>query len=312
MDRRFPRTISAVRVATFISTAAWIQGTTAEEVALPEKALNNFLRRHGVETKTARQAQVPPPVEDEGSGGEEEEGPGGEEEEESGGEEEEGEEGEEDDAEDDGESSISSGTTDADEVSSASSVEEDAEEDAEEDPEEALEEGSGTGLSSGPPPISEAELVGDPSGLASIDPRPRLSGAATAGIVLCCIVAVLAIVGLVFFTRRRRKAKRLREDPEESGAGQPMAMQGAAPSVIEPVHLRPESQARAPSIAPDGQWLPVPPWQDEPPTWREPRPWRQSSYSVAQPVGLPANPSPRHANTFYKGNGRVSIGEHYV
>ncbi|RYP86381.1 hypothetical protein DL769_000765 [Monosporascus sp. CRB-8-3] len=279
MDQRFPRIISAVRVATFISTAAWIQGTTAEEVALPEEALNNFLRRHGVGTKTARQAPVPSPVGEEGSGGGEEEG---------------GEE-EEDAEEDDEGSSVSSATTDIDGVSS---VEEDNEEDAEEDAEAALEEGASAGLPSDPPVTKEAEVEGDPSGLASIDPGPRLSQAATAGIILFCIVAVLAILGLVFFTCRRRKAKRLREDPEESRADQPMAMQGAAPSVIEPVHLRPESHIRAPSIAPDGQWLPVPPWQEEPPTWKEPRPWRQSSQpSVAPPVGLPANPSPRRANT---------------
>ncbi|RYP22763.1 hypothetical protein DL767_008990 [Monosporascus sp. MG133] len=275
MNRRFPRTISAVRVAAFISTAAWIQGTTAEEVALPEEALNNFLRRRGVGTKTARQAPVPSWVEEEGSAAEEE-GDDGE---------------EEDDEEDDEGSSISSATTDVD---GAPSVEEDAEEDAA----EVIEEGSGAGLPSDPPVISEAEVEGDPSGLASIDPGPQLSQAATAGIILFCIVAVLGIIGLVFFTRRRRRAKRLREDPEESGAGQPMAMQGAAPSVIEPVHLRPESQVRAPSIAPEGQWFPVPPWQDEPPTWREPRPWRQSSQpSIAPPVGLPANPSPRRANS---------------
>ncbi|RYP90510.1 hypothetical protein DL770_003357 [Monosporascus sp. CRB-9-2] len=279
MDRRFPRTLSAVRVATFISTAAWIQGTTAEEVALPEEALNNFLRRRGVETKTARQAPVPSPVEEEGAGGEEE-----------------GEDGEEEGEEEDDEgSSISGATSDVD---GASSVEEGAEEDAE----EAIEEGSGaglpSGLPSGPPATSEAEVEGDPSGLASIDPGPRLSQAATAGIILFCIVAVLTVAGLVSFTRRRRKAKRLREDPEESSADRPMAMQGAAPSVIEPVHLRPESQVRAPSIAPNGQWVPVPPWQEDPPTWREPRPWRQSSQpSIAPPVGLPANPSPRRADS---------------
>lgn len=277
MDRRFPRTISAVRLATFISTAAWIQGTTAEEVALPEEALNNFLRRHGVETKTARQAPVPSEEEEGSEGGEEEE------------------DGEEEDSEEDDEgSSISGATTD---VEGVSSVEEDSEEDAE----EAIEEGSGAGLPSGPPVSSEAEVEGDPSGLASIDPGPKLSPAATAGIILFCIAAVLAIIGLVIFTYRRRKAKRLREDPEESGTDQPMAMQGAAPSVIEPVHLRPESYVRAPSIAPDGQWIPVPPWQEEPPTWREPRPWRQSSQpSVAPPVGLPANPSPRRANSVRK------------
>ncbi|RYO91934.1 hypothetical protein DL764_008216 [Monosporascus ibericus] len=267
MDRRFRRTISAVRIAALISTAAWIQGTTAEEVAIPEEVLNNFLRRSGVETKTARQAPVPWSAEEEESVGEEE------------GKAEDGEE-------DDDVSSISSATTDVDGVSSVSSVEEDGE--------EAIEEGSGAGLPSSPPVTSGAEVEGDPTGLASIDPRPELSQAATAGIILFCIVAVLAIVGLVSFTRRRRKARRLREDPEESSADQPMAMQGAAPSVIEPVHLRPEWQVRPPSPEPNGQWLPVPPWQEDPPTWREPRPWRQSSQpSVAPPVGLPANPSPR-------------------
>ncbi|RYP14587.1 hypothetical protein DL765_006258 [Monosporascus sp. GIB2] len=272
MDQRFPSTISAVRVATFVSTAAWIRGTTAEEVVLPEEALNNFLRRYGVKTKTARQAPAPPPVEE----GEDE------------GEEEEEDEGEEDDEEGDEGSSVSSATSDVDGVSSV-------EEDAEAEPEEALEEGSATGLPPSPPANKGAEVAGNPSGLAPIDAGSGPSQAAIAGIIVFCIFAVLAIGGLVFFMRRRRKARRLREDPEESRANQPMAMQGAAPSVIEPVHLRPESHVRAPSIEPDGQWLPVPPWQDEPPTWREPRPWRVSSQpSVAPPIGLPANPSPRH------------------
>ncbi|KAH7010643.1 uncharacterized protein B0I36DRAFT_436934 [Microdochium trichocladiopsis] len=47
MAYNFPSTISAARISTFISTAAWIQGTvaTAGDVWLPDDALNNFLQR---------------------------------------------------------------------------------------------------------------------------------------------------------------------------------------------------------------------------------------------------------------------------
>lgn len=308
MDQRFPRSISALRVASFVSTAAWIQGTTADGVHLPEDALNNFLRRNGVRTKKARQAPAPPPPEEE----EEEE------------EEDEDEDEDEEDGEEDDKSSLSSGdsgseagVSSATGSSGASSLEDG------EVPPEGLPGGTTNNAVAGNSP-------GDPT--ASIDSGPGLGGGALAGIIVGSIIGALAIIALsLFLVRRKRRAKREREaaQDEEGRAGQPMAMQGAAPSVIEPVHLRPESIPRAPppmepaylrpesqadvepqmqvqaearptSVAPSGQWVAVPPWQEESPTWRDPQPWRQSQPSVAvgpkpgpMAVGLPANPSPR-------------------
>ncbi|KAI1501357.1 hypothetical protein F5X99DRAFT_204034 [Biscogniauxia marginata] len=62
MGYRFPQHISAARIAAFVSTAAWLQGTGASEASLPEEALNNFLKRHEI---TGRQAPPPPPPEEE-------------------------------------------------------------------------------------------------------------------------------------------------------------------------------------------------------------------------------------------------------
>ncbi|KAI1632955.1 hypothetical protein F4809DRAFT_655709 [Biscogniauxia mediterranea] len=53
MDYRFPGHISAARVAAFVSTAAWIQGTSASAVSLPPDALHNFLQRHEIGRRQA-------------------------------------------------------------------------------------------------------------------------------------------------------------------------------------------------------------------------------------------------------------------
>lgn len=347
MDPRFPRGISAVRIASFVSTAAWIQGAAAdEEVALPPEALNNFLRRHGVRrANKARQAAAvpsatptPTPAPAPADGEEEED------EAEEGGEDEEEGEGDEASSVSSGDSKSQAGVSSATGSSGASSLEDDGS--------KSLPPG-GPG---GPSPGSQAAIQGgDPSGLATIDPGPSLSPGALAAIIVWSIIGFLAILGLAFFFVRRRRRARQQQDDDEARSGQPMAMQGAAPSVIEPpmhlrsgsqgsrsppsvmmepalqpaqpVYLRPQSQdaapqvpmdptspmmqqqqpqyqmpepqlqqqqdVRPPSVAPSGQWMPVPPWQEEPPTWRDPHPWRTSTQPSVAPIGLPANPSPR-------------------
>ncbi|KAK7756332.1 hypothetical protein SLS62_001558 [Diatrype stigma] len=332
MDPRFPRGISAVRIASFVSTAAWIQGTAAdEEVALPPEALNNFLRRHGVRANKVRQAATPtttPAAEGEG--------------------EEEGSEAEEGEKEEDDKSSVSSGDSGSQAGVSSATGSSGA---------SSLENGDSKNLAGGEPnPGSQAAIQGgDPSGLATVDPGPNLSPGALAAIIVWSIIGFLAIAGLAFFFVRRRRRARQQQDDDEARSGEPMAMQGAAPSVIEPpmhlrpgsqgsrsppsvmmeppaypvvepvqpVYLRPQSQdaapqvpmdptspmqqqllpqyqmpqqqqqqqeVRPPSVAPSGQWMPVPPWQEEPPTWRDPHPWRTSSQPSVAPIGLPANP----------------------
>ncbi|KAI0602070.1 hypothetical protein F4775DRAFT_538175 [Biscogniauxia sp. FL1348] len=73
MDYRFPGHISAARVAAFVSTAAWIQGTSASAVSLPPDALHNFLRRHEISGRQAAPAATTPatPAEEEESVSEE-------------------------------------------------------------------------------------------------------------------------------------------------------------------------------------------------------------------------------------------------
>lgn len=313
MDPRFPRSISAVRIASFISTAAWIQGTTAEEAALPPEVLNNFLRRHGVGVKKARQTPAPAPAAEEGEEDEEED---------------------EDEEEEGEKSSMSSGDSTSEEgVSSATGSSGASSVEGGEEEEDDDEEGEGEGdIPEGATPGSQAAITGgDPSGLETIDPGPNLSPGALAAIIVWSIIGFVAILGVIFFfVRRRRRARQRQEDDEEGRSREPMAMQGAAPSVIEPVHLRPGSQGSVPpamepvylrpesqgaipqvidpmqqpmpepdpqfrpaSVAPSGQWMAVPPWQEEPPTWKDPHPWRTSTQPSIAPVGLPANPSPR-------------------
>ncbi|KAI0839720.1 hypothetical protein F5Y06DRAFT_264447 [Hypoxylon sp. FL0890] len=261
MAYQFPKTISAARIATFVSTAAWIQGTSASEVSLPEEALNNFLRRHCITKVAARQATTPP----------EEEGKDEEEESES---------------ESDSESSLSGDGVEEDGVSSVSSPDSAASLPDNSDPNQA-------GIAQG--------ASGQPA-IGSADP-PSLSTGARVAIGVWSVVAVLAIAGLIFFCRRRRRAKLAQEemnalrDEELARSRQGMTEVGTPrasvmePAAMEPAYIRGEGGGSV--RAPSGQWMPTPPWQDDPPTWRDSHPWRQSQPSVvAVPNGLPSGVRP--------------------
>ncbi|KAH9907558.1 hypothetical protein F4778DRAFT_545985 [Xylariomycetidae sp. FL2044] len=277
MDYRFPKAISAARVATFVSTAAWIQGTSASEVSLPADALNNFLKRNGV---SARQQQTPPadavPEDAEESVSEEEEG--------------------ENEAEDSSVSSSSEGTT----------IEGEDSDDGEEG------EGGSEAEAAAINDPNQANVAVDPSGQPAIGSSngPTLSTGAKAAIGVWVAVAVLSLGGLLFFLYRRRKRSRMLEEIRSvqdieyaRSQAPPMAEQGAAPSVIEPVYLRDGGGVGGggvggggnsrPQSLQSGKWVATPPWQEEQPTWRASRPWMGSTPSEAPPPGLPANPSPR-------------------
>ncbi|KAI1777493.1 hypothetical protein F4818DRAFT_349824 [Hypoxylon cercidicola] len=285
MSYHFPRKISAARIATFVSTAAWIQGTSASEVSLPEEALDNFLRRHGVTTR-----QTPAP-----------------------GEEEDDEEKKEDEEEGE-ESADSLSTSSVDTPGAPPSMSTDSDEESTPSLPDSPQAGVAQGAS-GQPAIGSA------------DP-PALSMGAKVAIGVWSAVAVLAIAGLIFFFRRRRRARMAQEqmnalrDEELARSQQTMSQRMSGPPlpppplpqpVMEPVYLRggdggddvPEPLVRAPSVArdpslraptvrqPSGQWMPVPPWQEDPPTWRDSHPWRQSQPSViAAPNGLPSSVRP--------------------
>ncbi|XXG95475.1 hypothetical protein Hte_001739 [Hypoxylon texense] len=321
MAYHFPKRISAARVATFVSTAAWIQGTSASEVSLPEEALNNFLRRHGV--VSPRQTTAPEEEDDE------------EEEKEEEGDEEEGEESAD---------SLSSSSVDTPGAPPSESTDSDAE--------SAASLPDSPDSQDSPPQAGLAQGASGQPAIGSADPPPLSMGAKVA-IGVWSAVAVLLIAGLIFFLRRRRRARMAQEEmntlrDEELARSQQamserMSMPGMPPlppppppplhqSVMEPVYLRggdgdgdgdanisapsirtPSVRApsvRAPSIGapalarnpsvraptvrePSGLWMPVPPWQEDPPTWRDSHPWRQSQPSVAGgPVGLPSSVRP--------------------
>ncbi|KAI4862746.1 hypothetical protein F4820DRAFT_450661 [Hypoxylon rubiginosum] len=299
MAYHFPKKISAARAATFVSTAAWIQGISASEVSLPEEALNNFLRRHGVTTR-----QTPAPAEEDDEEEEEEEG-------------------------EESVDSLSSSSADTPGAPPSESTDSDAKSAA------SLPDSPQAGLAQG---ASGQPAIGSP------DP-PALSMGAKVAIGVWSAVAVLLIAGLIFFLRRRRRARIAQEqmntlrDEEIARSQQAMSERMSVPgmpplpplpphppqSVMEPVYLRgggdsgssvPAPSIRAPSMrapsigapsvarnpsiraptvrAPSGQWMPVPPWQEDPPTWRDSQPWRQSQpLSVAAaPVGLPSSVRP--------------------
>ncbi|KAI0002324.1 hypothetical protein F4779DRAFT_133998 [Xylariaceae sp. FL0662B] len=257
MGYQFPKSIKAARVATFISTAAWIQGTSASEVSLPEEALDNFLKRHGISQGSKRQA--PPPEE----------------------------------PEEESEPSESSVESDPETESGEESSEGSSAESPDSAPSEAEDDGAPDNPDSAQANVA-ADPQGRPE-IVSSD-TPTLSTGAKAAIGVWVTVAVLAIGVLAFFLYRRRKRARMQEaggsmpDEEIARAQEPMAEKGAPPSVIEPVHLRGGELSRAPS----GQWVATPPWQEETPTWRDSQPWRQSPMSTIAPpvVGLPAHPKP--------------------
>ncbi|KAI1662246.1 hypothetical protein F4813DRAFT_103258 [Daldinia decipiens] len=263
MSYTFPKTISAVRVATFVSTAAWIQGTSASEVSLPEEALNNFLRRHRVINTSRRQA--PPPEEEE---------------------EEEKEDKEEEESEESSDSETSSGS-----VGSSDSKEE-------KEKEEEEKEDDDTPSKSNPAQAGIALGAAGPSAIGTTEPPGSLSIGARVAIGVWSAVGVLAIFGLVFFfCRRRRRARMAQEemnalrDEELARAHQEYMAQVSmplppppppppAPPIMQPAHLRSESDAGI-ARPPSGEWMATPPWQEDPPTWRDSHPWRQSQPSVA-------------------------------
>ncbi|KAI1472922.1 uncharacterized protein F4812DRAFT_410899 [Daldinia caldariorum] len=279
MGHRFPKTISAARIATFVSTAAWIQGASASEVSLPEEALNNFLRRHGVIKSSRRQAPAPAPA----SEGEEDD---------------DDEEGEE---EEDGESSVDSPSSVDSSSSSGSSSSGDAKDEKGEKKEDddddtpSLPESPQAGVALG---------AADHPAIGTVEPPGSLSTGARVAIGVWSAVGVLAILGLIFFFCRRRRRARMAQmeinalrDEELAQSHQERMSQISMPlppppppvppvpvpmpmPVMEQVHLRGASDtgdARPPS----GQWLATPPWQEDPPTWRDSHPWRQSQPSVA-------------------------------
>ncbi|KAI1387544.1 uncharacterized protein F4822DRAFT_286076 [Hypoxylon trugodes] len=285
MAYQFPKTISAARVASFVSTAAWIQGAAASEASLPEEALNNFLRRHGV-TKVARQAPAAtttpaPEPEDE-----------------------------EDDKESDssvdsdGISSVSSpGST-----ASAPSEEDDKEEDDKEDDDKDDDAAAAAANSSGPPQAGIAAGASGQPAIESPGPPPLSTGAKVA-IGVWSAVAVVAILGLAFFFTRRRRRARLAQDEmnalrdeelarshQEMSQGGTMQFPPPPPPpapVMEPAYLRGSQDGNGNARAPSGQWMATPPWQEDPPTWRDSHPWRQSQPSVAAgPSGLPSGIRP--------------------
>ncbi|KAI2610054.1 uncharacterized protein GGS25DRAFT_244086 [Hypoxylon fragiforme] len=293
MAYRFPKSISAARVAAFVKTAAWIQGTSASEAYLPEDALNNFLRRHGIDNRQAPPPPPPPAPEEDDDDEEEEEK-----------ESVEGEEKEEDEnssANEEGDdSSLSS------DESLGTSPSESSQDSAEEDPangSNSAQAGIAIGAS-GQPAIGSAE------------PTPLSMGAKVA-IGVWSAVAVFAVFGLIyFFCRRRRRARmaqaemnalrdeelaRSRQGMSEMGGPLPPAP-GSVIDPLSPAHLRGggggDEDTREPTVRnPSGQWMPTPPWQEDPPTWRDSHPWGQSQPSVTMPMhnGLPSGPKPLFA-----------------
>ncbi|KAI1651098.1 uncharacterized protein F4817DRAFT_325139 [Daldinia loculata] len=281
MPYKFPKAISAVRVATFVSTAAWIQGTSASEVSLPEEALNNFLRRHRVINTSRRQAPAPEEEKEDEKEEEEEEG-------------------------EESSDSESSGSSDSKEEGEKEEKEE------EEDDAPSISDPAQAGIALGP--------AGRPA-IGTTEPPGSLSVGARVAIGVWSAVGVLAIFGLAFFfCRRRRRARMAQEemnalrDEELARSHQehmsqismplpppPRPPPPPAPPMMEQAHLRSGSDAgnvRPPS----GEWMATPPWQEDPPTWRDSHPWRQSQPSVAggvlaggpRPLFAPPNTKPEY------------------
>ncbi|KAI1095525.1 hypothetical protein F5B19DRAFT_307399 [Rostrohypoxylon terebratum] len=304
MAYQFPNTISAARIATFVSTAAWIQGTSASEAYLPEDALNNFLRRHRViPTKvTARQPATSAPAKAED---------------------------EEDSAS--SASSVSGDGIEEDGSSSASSADSTPSQEAA-DPNKAQSTSAANPAVSGSSSNSNsnsaqagitAAASGQPA-IGSADP-PALSTGAKVAIGIWSAVAVVALAGLIYFFNRRRRARMARDEinvlrdeeleRERAQAQRSMSEAGGFGGRGPPISaVAPSAYVRdsrgivggfragetggpmmaggmgVPSRAPSGQWMATPPWQDSAPTWRDPHPWRQSQPSVvgAQDSRFPA------------------------
>ncbi|KAI0898746.1 hypothetical protein F4806DRAFT_312971 [Annulohypoxylon nitens] len=309
MAYQFPNTISAARIATFVSTAAWIQGTSASEASLPEDALDNFLRRHGVvPTKvTPRQAATSAPAETE--------------------------EDEEDSVS--SASSVSGDGIEEDGVSSVSSTDstpsQEAGDQSQSQSSTAANPAVSGSASNSNSNSAQAGITAAASGqpaIGSADP-PALSTGAKVAIGVWSAVAVVALAGLIYFFSRRRRAKMARDEinalrDEElerervqaqrsmsevggfGGGGPPIS--AVAPSA----YVRDSRGVAAGGVgtgeiggamvgggmgvasrAPSGQWMATPPWQDSAPTWRDSHPWRQSQPSVAGgQVRYPAGSQP--------------------
>ncbi|KAI1458788.1 hypothetical protein F4805DRAFT_114097 [Annulohypoxylon moriforme] len=305
MAYQFPSTISAARIATFVSTAAWLQGTSASEASLPEDALNNFLRRHGVPTKVvARQttASTPTPSPSPSPDDAEDE--------------------EEDDDEAESVSSMSSISGDGieeDGASSASSADSTPSQEADAQAQNQNQSQNQNSGSSSDPAVTgsnsntnsaQAGITAASSGqpaIGSPDP-PALSTGAKVAIGVWSAVAVVALAGLIYFFSRRRRARMAQE--EMNALRDEELDRERAQSMSEVGVLRgggggPPISAVAPSVyvrdsrgvvggegmggvgvggiasrAPSGQWMATPPWQDSTPTWRDSHPWRQSQPSV--------------------------------
>ncbi|KAI5865984.1 hypothetical protein GGS23DRAFT_617093 [Durotheca rogersii] len=311
MAFQFPGSIDAARVATFVSTAAWIQGVSASEVSLPPEALDNFLRRHGIgggrihgrqtsAQPTAPAPTPPPPPKDE----------------------------------EDDESSSSVDTPGS--TLSDSQDDEGDSKTSEEEPDEPADGNAATptgtpqagvsppavgGGAQGQPGGQDAIAAGGGGGSGGLSPGARIA------IGVWTAVGAVAILGLIYFFCRRRRRARLARDEADALRDEELARAmrehqqqqllqevqarhmseavgtfGAAPFVAapppqprqmsyQPSPLAPPPPAAAPQRAPSGQWMAMPPWQDEPPTWREPHPWRQSQPSVAGARAAAVRPS---------------------
>ncbi|KAH7027994.1 uncharacterized protein B0I36DRAFT_365115 [Microdochium trichocladiopsis] len=281
MAYNFPSTISAARISTFISTAAWIQGTvaTAGDVWLPEDALNNFLQRQSPAVLSQRDANngttpspggaAPPESEDSSVGDEE---------------------------------SADSSDSSADGESGASTADGDAAKDGMDPITSSPVQGGLDGTSGGSALPADG---GDASRAAS-----GLSPGGQAAIAVWVVIAVVA-AGVAFWWFRRRRRRNAQsstasvQDPE-AARSQPMAAQGALPSILPPMDpafiQRSESRQsgagfvmRAQPQDDDGV-----PYEPASQSWRQSPPPGAYGGGIAQTtlsrsnsrVGLPSNPRP--------------------
>ncbi|KAI1208124.1 uncharacterized protein F4807DRAFT_153993 [Annulohypoxylon truncatum] len=208
MAYRFPSTISAARVVTFVSTAAWIQGTSASEAALPEEALNNFLRRHGVGAATKvgpRQASASAPVvaapKDEDDEEEKEEADSVSSASSVSG----------DGVEEDGASSASSADSTPSKAAAAAADSDPAQTTGSSTSSNPAVSGSNTNSNGN---SAQAGITAASSGqpaIGSADP-PALSTGAKVAIGVWSAVAVVALAGLIYFFSRRRRARMAMEE----------------------------------------------------------------------------------------------------
>ncbi|KAI2628719.1 hypothetical protein GGR54DRAFT_360271 [Hypoxylon sp. NC1633] len=260
MTCHFPNSISAARIATFVSTAAWIQGASASasEASLTEEALNNFLQRHGVTTVPPR--EVPASTLEE--------------------EEEEEESVDSADLDDDAsEAPFDEPISPADQNNTTTANQPNP-------PQTDI----ATDATSGQPEIQST----DPPAL-SAGAKAAIGIWSAVAVV---VIAGLILFFVRRRNKRNRTAQEqisaLRG--EELARSQQMSIsqsQSRAPEPQLPM-AKPAYLGHGPGDGrvrpPSGQWMPTPPWQDDAPTWRDPHPWRQSRPSV---VGLPPRPGLR-------------------